>query len=528
MPRLRDLKRGVNKPFLFAAICALSPQVAGAAQSTAHQLYETGRFAQVVALLRPVIKAHPKQNEVRKLLMRACLRLDGDNWQEAEELGKVGIQQDPQSGDMQGLLSLAYMRGGRPSLAAQAAATALATNPNSYYALVASSRVELWNGNRAKARAYLTHAVKLNPKRAMAYYYLLNAMTDRHHEGAKSIVDSYIQLHAKGYPHTQLTDALKFDQRWGTDENSSTSQRANSTSQHKKAVDDYSFSVPMYREHDDVILPVRIRGVLFHLLLDTGAGDSVVLNSDSAQRLGIQPDGQSVEFGASGEEVGKSFRDQTMEVGRQEFDGVDVSTVERNAGDLTDGLIGGANFKHSVVTLDFVDNRLVVTTGPKAAPPPPAQGDALMTVPFHYYDGYIFVKVRLADQKTTEWALLDTGCEPVGVLSLITAKELAKAQRKDSYVEVRINQRIGVGTTDTSFSALVFRFAVDLSLKRSGGVPFFMEMDPIFGASLVDSQVSPGFNFQICGIVGIPYLTSARRVTIDYPSRTLTLELPNN
>ncbi len=528
MPKFVSRKVGAVKPLVLAVICALSPRSGRAAQSPVQDLYQAGNFTKVVGLLGPIVKAHPMQSQARILLIRACLRLDGTKWRDAEALAKVGVQVDPQSAAMQGLLSLAYMRGGRPSLAITAASAALATNPNSYYALVASSRVELWNGDKAKARATLQHAVTLRPKRAMAYYYLLSAMTDHHHENYKSLIDHYIQLHAKGYPHTQLSAALKFDQHWGGRNDDQAPAAKKSSADGKVSDNGYSYSVPMYRQHDDVILPVRIRGVLFHLLLDTGAGDGVVLNSDSAERLGIQPNGQSVEFGASGEEVGKSFDNQTMLVGRQEFDGVSVSTVQRNQGDITDGLIGGANFKHSVVTLDFTHNQLVVSTGPKATAPPPAPGDALMTVPFHYYDGYIFVKVRLADEQHTHWALLDTGCEPVGVLSLITARRLAKAQRKDAYAEVRVNQRIGVGTTDTSFSALVFRFAVDLTMKRSAGVPFFMEMNPIFGASLVDSQVSPGFNFQICGIVGIPYLTSARRVTIDYPARTLTLELPNN
>ncbi len=523
-----EAKSGRLNLLPLAVTFALLPRAGVALPPSAHELYSQGNFKKVVALLRPLIKEHPLQNDARMLLIRALLRLDGDRWKEAQNVATAGVRLDPKSADMHGLLSLANMRGGRPSLAVLEASKALAAGPTSYYALVSASRVSLWNAKRAEARGYLKKAIQLKPSRAMAYYYLLSAMTDQHHSGYKPIIDQYIHLHATGYPHSQLTASLRYDQDWGSSGHSSPSTKLASAKPDSGSTDDYTYSVRMYRDHDDVILPVVIRGVLFHMLLDTGAGDGVVLNKDSAQRLGIQPNGQSVQFGVSGEEVGKSFRNQTMQVGQQLFTGVDVSTVERTAGDITDGLIGGANFKHSVVTLDFAANRMVVATGPHAAAPTPTTGDATMTVPFHYYQGYIFVKVHLASRKRAQWALLDTGCEPLGVLSLMTARHLAKSQSRDAYAEVTVNQRIGVGTTNTSFTALVFRFAVDLSLKKSAGVPFFMEMNPIFGASLIDSQVSPGFNFQICGIVGIPYLTNARRVTIDYPARVLTLELPNN
>ena len=187
-------------------------------------------------------------------------------------------------------------------------------------------------------------------------------------------------------------------------------------------------------------------------------------------------------------------------------------------------MIGGAVFEEYAVTIDYDNNKLILSRGKNAAAPKPEEGNHITTVPFHDMSGYIIVPLKLEDREEAEWGLLDTGAGGMGVLSFSVAQDLARKRHEDEKVEIHVDQRLGIGTSSTGFDAMVFRFPVDLGLVSNGGTPYFMEMNPIYGATMIDKEVNRDFDFHLSAIVGISYLAEARRITFDYPHHLLTME----
>jgi tetratricopeptide (TPR) repeat protein len=524
---------------MFATVVTLPAGARDAVTAPGDRLFADGKFNQAHDAYAIALKRDPKNVALHIAQLRTLLRLDNDRWREAIAEGKAAIGFAPQSADLHGLYSLALMRGGRPDAAAAEAKRALDLNPNSYFGLIASGRVSVWNEKDAEALTPLRHAVDLRPDQPDAYYYLLNALAPSQRDEALKYIKAYVKLKPKGHPHDWALDGLantligkgsedKVSKRRIEREGGEADIKAADQGTQRPVV----FTTPIDRHGDDIILPVMINGARFRLLFDTGAGHGVVLTEEAMSRLSLPTLGQSLSRGVSGKEVSQIYHADTMTVGRQSYRNVVLESMTANLGDH-DGLFGGANFEDCAVTIDFEKNIMTLARGKNAAAPPPAEGNHVMTVPFHNLDGYLMVPIRLADRTETEWGLLDTGAQGLGVLSLITARDLAKklvtgGQDDLVYKEVTVNQRLGVGNSAPSFTALVFRFAVDLALCQNGGTPFFMELQPLYGASMIDEQISRNFDFHLSAIVGISYLTNARRVTIDYPHHLLTMEFPGS
>ena len=507
---------------------------------SADTLFAKGLFNEASSKYLHEIKSDPHNASLRMDEIRTLLRIDGDSWQEAITQGQAAVKIAPDNADAHGLYSMALMRGGMPEEAVTQANKALSLNPKAYFALVAAGRAAEWNENKKQAKADYLKAITLFPHRATAYPYFLGTLDSDKDKKYIPLFKQYVKLHAKGFPHSDLmrdfsdSHFLKQKEKNKADDQKVTSSfapakatAAEVSAAPNPAEEDVVYSIPFTRDDGGIVLPVKIHGVLYHMLLDTGAGDGVTLTHQAVHTLGLDPVGQSVQSGVSGYEIGKIYEAGDMQVGTEYFHNVEVESMSDASGH-TDGLIGGYVFKKSVLTFDFANNNLIISTGKDAKAPEPSQDDAVMTVPFHLYHGYIFVPVVLGDRTKSEYALLDTGCEPLGVLSIHTAKDLAKLQNSDSYENVTINQRLGVGTSDPSFNALIFRFSVDLTMAHATGLPLMEELNPIFGANFIDRSVDPSFDFQLCGIVGIPYLENAKIVTIDYPHKLLTMEYANN
>ncbi len=519
------------------AFFALLTFTVRAAASPADTFFEKGEFAKASSACLAEIHTHPHSAALHLEEARILLRLD--NWQRAVAQAQSAEKLKPGSADAHGLLSVALMRAGEPAEAAAEARKAAALQPSGYYSLLAQARLDYWNDDNTGAKNLLEKAVQLYPARPGAYAYLLPLFNSVDHKGAYAYLSAYLKLHPQGYPHKQILEQLhaviqhlspfyakKEGNKPGFPDHSIGSISADSSGGAAQGIS--ACTLQIEQRNDSILLPVTIQGKRFLLLLDTGAGYGVGLVNSAAQRLNLPVEGSAVLQGVSGSETDKTYHANTMQVGSDLFHKVEVTSMSSLPDQRIDGLIGGGNFSNSVLTLDFANSSLTIQQGPGAQAPAPMEGDHVMQVPFHFYHGYIFVSALLADSSKPSWELLDTGAQPLGVLSLVTAHQLAKKQRKDSWAQITINQRLGVGNTATGFTALVFRFAVDLTMAHTTGTPFLMEMNPIFGASMMDTQISPEFGFQLSGIVGFPYLTNAKRVSIDYPHRLLTMEFSDN
>jgi tetratricopeptide (TPR) repeat protein len=523
------------------SLCTMYSSLPAAARDTVtapgDRLFADGKFNQAHDAYAVALKHDPKNVALHIAQLRTLLRLDNERWRDAIAEGKAAVGYAPQNAELHGLYSLALMRGGRPDAAAVEAKKALDLNPNSYYGLVATGRVLIWNEKNEEALKPLRHAVELRPDQPDGYYYLIDAMDVKQRDEAMKLVKAYVKLKPMGHPHDRAIDGYENSlvSKNSIDKVAVRKIERDNADAEIKAADDGSarsivFTTPIDRHGDDIIVPVTINGAKFRMLFDTGAGHGVTLTEEALSRLKLPALGQSISRGVSGKETSQLYHADNMTIGRQSFHNVVLESMGTQIHDL-DGLFGGANFDDCAVTVDFEQNIMTMARGKNAAAPPPAEGNHVMTVPFHNIDGYIVVPIRLADRTEPEWAMLDTGAEGLGVLSLMTARDLAKklvtgGEDDIVYKEVTVNRRLGVGDSAPSFTALLFRFAVDLALCNNSGAPFFMELQPLYGASMIDEQVSRSFDFHLSALVGISYLTSARRITIDYPHHLLTMELP--
>ena len=505
------------------------------------QLFAEAKFNQAHAAFAAQVKREPGNIGLRLDLIRTSLRLD--NWQDAVNEAQAAVTAAPQNADAHGLLGLSLMRGGRPQKALAEADKSLALNPKDYWGLVARGRVLIFNEQTGAAHETLRKAYDLHPDWPDAAFYLLDTFEDKTgedkavREEAEKVYASYIKSKPKGHPHDRTLDGIARD----VSPTSSLAAKKKATvfeavgnidEKRLKAADEgkekpVTILVPFERykrDNQTIILPLSINGVSLHLLFDTGAGHAISVAGPAAERLNLPKLYKSYARGVSGKEEIQVGRADTMKVGSQTFKNVPVETSPLAIMPGIDGLIGGAVFEEYAVTIDYDNDNLILSRGKDAAAPKMQEGDHITTIPFHDMDGYIIVPLRLEDRAEPEWGLLDTGAGGMGVLSYSVARDLAKKRHEDETAQVHVDQRLGVGTTSTGFDAMLFRFSVDLGLVNNGGTPFFMELTPIYGATMIDKEVNRSFDFHLSAIVGIAYVAEAKRVTFDYPHHLMTME----
>ena len=163
------------------------------------------------------------------------------------------------------------------------------------------------------------------------------------------------------------------------------------------------------RDNQTIIIPLTINGVELHLLFDTGAGHSISVAGPQAEHLNLPKIYKTYARGVSGKEEVQICRAEEMKVGTQVFKNIPVETTSNPIYPEIDGLIGGAVFEEYAVTIDYDNDKLILSRGKNAAAPKPEEGNHITTVPFHDMGGYIIVPLKLEDRDEAEWGLLDTG-----------------------------------------------------------------------------------------------------------------------
>ena len=525
-----------SRPLLVRAFVALLfPSLfafpASAQSGVGDSLFALNKFDQARAAYTAAVKAAPKQAAPRLGLIRDLIRLDA--WSEAVAESRAAVTVLPLNADAHGLYALTLLRGGQPEAAQKESDKALKLDPASYWALVAGGRLALWEHGKEEANALLHHATEVHPDWPEAWYYLMESFDSHRRTEGRAAFEAYRKLNPKGHPHEMALEGVDGQIAFSKSFEKDPAMRSTGTLNEKvlQAADEgkagiISTTFPIERDESNfIIVPVKINGTRFRLLYDTGAGDGLSLGQSGADHLGLPLIAKSIARGVNGKESAKLFKADTLEVGELQMHSIPLEGTDNKVGPA-DGLFGGAIFKEFVVTVDFERNEMTLTRGKKAVAPAAPPGFRVLTVPFRLQDDYIFVPTTIADRST--WCILDTGASGISFISLSLAKQIAAERGKATYQEATMEGRFGVGISNTKIKLLVFLLSVPIGLMKDGRAAYHIEANPTIAASVMDTEVSRSFNFQLGALVGIDYLTSAKRISIDYPHHILTMEFPDS
>jgi tetratricopeptide (TPR) repeat protein len=512
----------------FALLAALP---AGAQNTPGDSLFAANKFELARAAYTASVKANPKQASARLGLIRDLIRLDA--WAQAVSESRAAVAVLPLNADLHGLCAMTLLRGGQPESAQKEAEKALKLDPAGYWSLVAGGRLALWGNNKEEANTLLHHATVLHPDWPEAWGYLLESFDSRHRLEARQAFETYRKLNPKGHPHEMALEGVDGQIAFSKSFEKDPAMRSTGRLNDKvfQAADDGKAAIvtttfPIERDDNNfIILPVKINGTRFRMLYDTGAGDGLSLGQSGADHLGLPVIAKSIARGVNGKETSKLFKAETLEVGELQLHSIPLEGSDNKVGPA-DGLFGGAIFRDFVVTVDFERNEMTLTRGKNAVAPAAPPGFRVLTVPFRLQDDYIYVPTSIADRNT--WCILDTGASGISVVSLSLAKQIAAERGKATYQEGKMEGRLGVGISNTKINLLIFFLSVPIGLMKDGRAAYHIEANPTVAASVMDTEVSRAFNFQLGALVGIDYLTSAKRISIDYPHHLLTMEFPES
>lgn len=512
-------------------------------------LFAMNRFAEARVAYKSALKQEPSRLPLHLGLVRTLLRLD--RWQEAVEAARAATKSAPKSADAEGMLALALMRAGQPDEAASAVGSAVALEGNkisgdlthstgspvavksdSYWTLSALGCLANWNGQEALAMQALRRATTLQPEWPEAWYFLVSLTTSKSEVTAQDLEDlnHYLKLHARGQPHSLAQEELPSRLTLIRTYVSAPPYQALepiSEAQYQEADQgtraDFTVTLPIERAHGYVIVPVQLEGKKLRLLLDTGGGSDITLNQSTVEALKLQKLADSEVVGVSGKEPAKLYLGKRLTLGGQSFGPIPIVGVKSAVGPF-DGIMGVSPFDHDVVTIDLQHNRLTLSRGKTAMAPPAAPGNRLLVVPFHYFESNVLIPLSMGNQPT--WSLVDTGFDGYSTLSLRLARQIAAGRRKGTYAETDIDGKFGIGADETKQRALGFVDPVPLKIAGSpaSGGDLIVPMKDAFGISMLDKRISPSTNFELGSLLGISFLMTAERITIDYPHRLLTLE----
>jgi len=484
-------------------------------------LFAAGRFAQARQAYEKEIAREPGNAEPRVGLLRTLLRLD--DWTHALLAGESAAKQVPANADLDGIMSVAEMRAGDIDAATAWSAKATAVDAHSFWALIAAGGLNLWDNKQPQARALFEEAAERYPDEpdgsggVMATYDQQSQFGPEYLQALKE----FVRLNPKGLPFDltidQCRDQLRdYDAYWSYFTTHPPLAREPGGSAPA------STTVPFDLASGWVVVPVTIDGQTFHMVFDSGAA-GIVLSKGSAARLKLPVLGHEAQLGVQGQETFNCLRAGKMTVGGFTFDTIPILASESTSG-FGDGILGAGALDRYVISIDYESKTLTLSdkTPDPAASAVQAQ---TLTVPFHYLTGLIIVPARVGKQPSASdrrvWGVLDTGSE-YSLLSLRMARIQAAGLPKSDVAEQTVTQKVGVGESSRGIKFIALRQPLYLgtgSTKRQVGGIFPITL----GASPLDQILSPGLGLQVDALLGEPFATLCRKITIDYPDDTVSI-----
>ncbi|WP_309714108.1 retropepsin-like aspartic protease [Armatimonas sp.] len=487
-------------------------------------LFTQNRFAEAVAAARASGQS--------VILIRALLRLD--RWDEALAAAEDAVRLAPEDIDLQGLLALAQLRGGRSDEALTNARAARKRSPENYFALLAEATLLVkWLGDQKSALPLARQLVALRPDLPESWWVLVEALED-----IKETLAAVARLRAlkpQGHPFEETLDTYRQPEKM--------LEYYTRLRELRKRPNPTEFPetlrLPFSRQKAMVFITVAVNGKDFKLLFDTGASDNLALNPDAIQKIKPSYLGEMPLQGVTGTEVTRDFVADSVRIGKLNFGWLPLTEVRKDPKDFPyryDGLFGAGLLSRYSVTLDFGRNELVLRRSEKngslASLPPLRKAAGPVTtysLPLHISQGRVLTHLELlAPHHKTDaapalscplWAEIDTGSS-ITLISQRIAKALAYSLPKESVHSKTTEFLGGIGTSQTKMEITAVARPLQLSSPEGLG----HSMDFAVGASPLDRVLSPHSGFERGAILGMPFLQQYRRVTFDYPNKQLILE----
>lgn len=259
-------------------------------------------------------------------------------------------------------------------------------------------------------------------------------------------------------------------------------------------------------QHDRMTVPVRIgKDGPFDFLVDTGA-ERTVLARDVAQKLRLQTSGQGMLIGIAGTQSVDLVEIDEINLGRRSFYGLTAPLLEgRNIG--ADGIIGLDSLQDQRVLLDFDKKRMAI-------------GDAAVlggnrgfeiVVQARRRSGQLIMTNAVIDGVRTD-IVIDTGSD-VSIGNRALQRALAKRHKGETTqlqsvtgqsitADIAMARALKLGAMTMSNTALVFADA-----------PAFEKLEMVKRPAM---------------LMGMSQLRLFHRVAIDFSTRRILFDMPNN
>jgi predicted aspartyl protease len=178
-----------------------------------------------------------------------------------------------------------------------------------------------------------------------------------------------------------------------------------------------------------LLVPATVNDQPFTFVLDSGGGNTFLLDTTLPAQLHLQPTGTATSFGA-GENptpipaVGNlkiSFAGKDWPAARAGV--VDFSAASHYVDDHIDGMLGRAAFADAAITIDYCAEQLTIDRS-QATPPP----QTALSLPIKFWEGHFVTQARIefsAGRVIEGMFVLDTGAGPVAVA--VTRKQAQAA-----------------------------------------------------------------------------------------------------
>lgn len=458
-------------------------------------LFEKGEFARARSGYRAL---HHYEGE-----LRALLRLD--RWQEAITVGEKVTVPTPEG---EGLLALAYLRGGQPQRAQQSAEWAAQRDPGAYWPVVALGALALrWQANRDTARGYLRRATQQQSEIAEGWLWLLSVVATP--DEALHATAALTRLAPRGYPFEFWSQPLRLSAQ-----NQPVVNRA--FPEGPMFCPGVSlppvYTLPLKRDPRGMLyFDARIEGQPMRLLYDTGGGHHFMLTPQALARLHPTFVASTMLTGIQGQSAGRLYRAEQLQLGALELKRLLIESAPGNLGGF-DGLIGWRVLGERVQRLDLRENTLTLLEKPA-----PLESVGIW-LPLHLVSDQPVVQVHCRRRGRTGrnslWAILDTGATQ-DFFSLRAGAQLTSRFRRD-----RLQTTMGIGQSHPQIERRTHTVGYELLTPESRLLASYSQAT---AASFLDRVHNPATGFEHGLLLGMDFLSRFSVIELDPTGRRVRL-----